>query len=472
MVTMLPTRTSAMTRTRPLARSLARTAAVAALAGAAACGDILQTEPVTSLPQDQMITDAATATASLNGAYDALQSGSYYGLSALLVGDLPADNTVWSGTFQYLGEMQTNRMQADNAEVTSLWTAIYSSVNRANLLIGTVPTVASIPANTRDDILGQAYFIRALGFHNLVKYWGAVPIPTKVTTGPDESKEYTRAPVTEVYTQVLKDLDSAQALTKNTANTRYATPMAARALRARVLFYRAGLAGNAGSQADYQAALDAANQVLAGRDTLVVPYASLFSAAGSNTSEDLLRISFNATETNGLSNYYLSVGRAEVAPSANLDAAYPTGDLRKAATVAPSGVAARPLNGVKWSARPGTEHIHVIRLAEVVLIKAEALARLNRLPEAVAQYNKVRLRAGLAPHALGTQVTTQGDVINQIELERRLELALEGDRWPDLNRLGKAVQVKGIQDRAGQVLFPIPLRDIRVSPKLTQNPGY
>jgi hypothetical protein len=114
----------------------------------------------------------------------------------------------------------------------------------------------------------------------------------------------------------------------------------------------------------------------------------------------------------------------------------------------------------------------VIRLAEVVLIKAEALARLNRLPEAVAQYNKVRLRAGLAPHALGTQVTTQGDVINQIELERRLELALEGDRWPDLNRLGKAVQVKGIQDRAGQVLFPIPLRDIRVSPKLTQNPGY
>jgi hypothetical protein len=451
MVTMIPTRTSAMTRTRPLARSLGRAAAVAALAGAAACGDILQTEPVTSLPQDQMIQDAATATASLNGAYDALQSGNYYGLSAQLVGDLPADNTVWSGTFQYLGEMQTNRMQADNAEVTSLWTAIYSSVNRANLLIGTVPTVASIPANTRDDILGQAYFIRALGFHNLVKYWGAVPIPTKVTTGPDESKEYTRAPVTEVYTQVLKDLDSAQALTKNTANTRYATPMAARALRARVLFYRAGLAG---------------------RDTLVVPYASLFSAAGSNTSEDLLRISFNATETNGLSNYYLSVGRAEVAPSANLDAAYPTGDLRKAATVAPSGVAARPLNGVKWSARPGTEHIHVIRLAEVVLIKAEALARLNRLPEAVAQYNKVRLRAGLAPHALGTQVTTQGDVINQIELERRLELALEGDRWPDLNRLGKAVQVKGIQDRAGQVLFPIPLRDIRVSPKLTQNPGY
>ncbi|MFO0095115.1 MAG: RagB/SusD family nutrient uptake outer membrane protein [Gemmatimonadaceae bacterium] len=461
-----------MTALTTRTRSLARLVALAAVAATTACDSILQTEPVTSLPQDQMIQDAATATASLNGAYDALQSGSYYGLSALLVGDLAADNTVWSGTFQYLGEMQTNRMQADNSEVTAFWTAIYSSVNRANLLIDVVPTVPTIPEATRADVMGQAYFIRALGFHNLVKYWGAVPIPTKVTTGPDESKNYVRTPVTEVYTQILKDLDSAQTLTRNTTNTRYATATAARALRARVLFYRAGLPGNGNSQADYQAALDAANAVLAGRDTLVVPYASLFSAAGNNTTEDIFRIAFNATETNGLSNYYLSVGRAEVAPSATLDAAYPAGDLRKAASVAPSGVASRPLNGVKWSARPGTEHIHVIRLAEVVLIKAEALARLNRLPEAVAQYNKVRIRAGLAPHALGTQVTTQADVINQIELERRLELALEGDRWPDLFRLGKVILVKGIQVRPGQALFPIPIRDVRVSPQLTQNPGY
>ncbi|MCZ8206181.1 RagB/SusD family nutrient uptake outer membrane protein [Gemmatimonas sp.] len=461
-----------MTSLKTRTRSLARLAALAAVVATTACDGILQTEPVTSLPQDLMIQDAATATASLNGVYDALQSGSYYGLTAKLVGDLAADNTVWSGTFQFLGEMQTNRMQADNQEVTAFWTAIYSSVNRANLIIDKVPTVSAIPEPTRSDVMGQAYFIRALGFHNLVKYWGPVPIPTKVTTGPDESKSYVRTPVNDVYTQVLKDLDSAQTLTRNTTNTRFATPTAARALRARVLFYRAGLPGNANSQADYQAALDVANQVLAGRDTLVVPYADLFSALGSNTTEDIFRVAFNATESNGLSNYYLSVGRAEVAPSAGLDAAYPAGDIRRTVTVRPSGVAARPLNGTKWSARPGTEHVHVIRLAEVVLIKAEALARLNRLPEAVAQYNKVRVRAGLAPHTFGTQVTTQAEVISQIELERRLELALEGDRWPDLVRLGRVIQVKGIQDRAGQALFPLPIRDLRVSPLLTQNPGY
>lgn len=451
-------------------RSILRaSAACALLAGATACNDILQTEPVTSIPGDQLVTDAATATATLNGVYDGLQGGSYYGLSAYLVGDLAADNAIWTGTFQYLGEMQTNRMQADNAEITGYWTALYLTINRANVVINAVPTVASIPQTTKDDLTGQAYFLRALSFHNLVKGWGAVPIPTKPVDGPAEAQAYTRAPVAEVYTQILKDLDSAQTLIKQTASTRYATVTAARALRARVLFYRAGVTN---SSADYQAALDAANTVLAGRDTLTVPYANLFDAVGTNTAEDLFRVSFTATETNGISNYYLRVGRGEAAPSQNLADAYSATDARRAYNIRSTGVAARPLDGGKFSARPGTEHVHVIRLAEVVLIKAEALARLNRLPEAVAEYNKVRIRAGLATHTLGTQVTTQQQVIDQIELERRLELAFEGDRWPDLVRLGKAVAVKGIQDRQGQVLFPIPLRDTRTSPGLTQNPGY
>jgi len=439
---------------------------------ATACDDILQTEPVTSLPQDQLIVDAATATAALNGAYDGLQSGSYYGLSLLLMGDLTADNTVWTGTFQYLGDVTTNRIQADNPEVTGMWTAIYQQIDRDNVILQRTPAVASIPAAVRNDVMGQAYFMRALGFHNLVKFWGAVPLPLKPVVAPEDAQAYTRTPVNDVYTQILKDLDSAAALTQNSTNLRYATVNAARALRARVLFYRAGLPGNAGSQADYQSALDLANQVLTGRDTLVVPYADLFTAAGTNTTEDIFRVAYNVTETNSISNYYLQVGRAEVSPSTNIDGAYPAGDLRKAWSIRPSGNAGRPLNGNKYAARPGTEHVHVIRLAEVVLIKAEALARLNRLPEAVAQYNKVRVRAGIPKHTLGTEVTTQAQVLAHIEFERRLELAFEGDRWPDLNRLGRAVAVKAIADRPGQALLPIPLRDVRTSPGLTQNPGY
>ncbi len=106
----------------------------------------------------------------------------------------------------------------------------------------------------------------------------------------------------------------------------------------------------------------------------------------------------------------------------------------------------------------------MIRYAEVILNKAEALARLNRLAEAVTEYNAIRVRAGLKPHVLGTDVTSQTDVLNAIWNERRLELALEGDRWPDLVRTGRAMIVLGLPpDRAFQQLYPIPSRELIVS---------
>ena len=104
-------------------RYLTPAALLAALA-LGGCDKVLETEPTTSLSAESMITDAATAQAALNGAYSALQSTSYYGLDLLMLGDLPADNAVWTGTFQFLGEIGTNRIQADNAEVTALWSQI------------------------------------------------------------------------------------------------------------------------------------------------------------------------------------------------------------------------------------------------------------------------------------------------------------------------------------------------------------
>jgi starch-binding outer membrane protein, SusD/RagB family len=445
---------------------------MALLFAAAGCDSALQTEPVTSLPAEQQIVDAATARASLNGAYSALQSASYYGLDLQMLGDLPADNATWSGTFQFLNDIGTNEIKADNTEITAFWGQLYRQINRVNVIIDRVPQIASVTPALRDSILGQAYFMRALDYHNLVKFWGGVPMPLVPAADPSEASAYTRATVAEVYTQILADLDKAQTLVVSSTNTRTVTPMAVRAIRARVLFYRASALGGATSAADYAAALTEAEAVLAGRDVLTEPYANLFAATGANTTEDIFRIIyFGSVETNSLGNYYLQAGRHELTPTTNLEAAYPTNDLRKAWNIGPSGSATRPLDGRKYRSRPGTEHVHVIRLAEVMLIKAEILARQNNLPGAITEYNKVRTRAGLASHVLGVDVVTQADVISAIERERRLELAYEGDRWPDLVRLGRAAAVKPLA-RPGFVLFPIPLRDMNTSPGLTQNPDY
>jgi hypothetical protein len=204
--------------------------------------------------------------------------------------------------------------------------------------------------------------------------------------------------------------------------------------------------------------------------SLAPQFENLFTDEGTDTPEDIFRVSFTATEFNEVGYYYLFDGRWEVAPTANLYAAYSAGDRRRDITLGKDG---SDYEGRKYPTTIGAEDVHDIRFAEVLLIKAEALARLNRLPEAVAEYNKVRVRAGLAPHVLGTDVTTQADVLNAIWNERRLELALEGDRWPDLIRTGRAMTVLGLpSNRAFQLLYPIPSRELIVSPALTQNPGY
>lgn len=452
-------------------RRAATAAALATCVTVAGCSDSLNTEPASSLSADGAIHDAATAQAALNGAYNALQSTNYYGLYMQVLGDLPADNAYWTGTFQYISDVSSNRMTADNSAATDMWTAIYRQIDRDNVILQKVPGVAGLTDAAKNDILGQAYFLRALSFHNLVKFYGEVPTPLTPVNSPADAAAYTRSSIAAVYTQVLADLDKAAQLISNTTNTRYGSQTAVKALRARVLFYRAATTG-ASAAADYQAALDAANSVLTGRDTLTVPYADLFSTTGTNTTEDIFRVSFITSQSNSLGNWFIATGRGEVSPTQDLVNAYTAADVRKTWSVRSTGNTNHPLEGRKYSTTAGTEHVHVIRLAELVLMKAEILARQGNLAAAVAEYNKVRLRAGLAKHTLGTEVKTADDVLAAVIAERRLELALEGDRWHDLNRLGTAAAVKGFTNRSYQARFPIPLRDINTSPSLTQNPGY
>jgi tetratricopeptide (TPR) repeat protein len=432
----------------------------ALLVAAAGCDSALTTDPVDRVPAENAIVDAATARAALVGAYDALQSLSYYGRTFEVLGDLSADNAEHVGTFQYLGQVDRNQLQADNTAVTNTWIAIYEAVARVNLILQKVPNVPGLTDAQKNQILGEAHFLRALHYHNLAKFWGDVPMPLEPLDSPAEAAKLTRTAKAQVYTQVLSDLTQAEQLMTTAKQARQGSLGAVRALRARVLLYNE----------NYQGALDAANAVQAMGYSLAPLFENLFTSEGTDTPEDIFRVSFTATEYNEMGYYYLFDGRWEVAPTADLYAAYNATDKRRNLTVGKDG---SDYEGTKFPTTIGAEDLHVIRFGEVLLIKAEALSRLGRLAEAVTEYNKIRVRAGLAPHALGTNVTTQADVLNAVYAERRLELALEGDRFPDLVRTGRAMTVLGLPaNRAFQLLYPIPSREMIVSSGLTQNPGY
>jgi len=445
-------------RTRLDASSLWLVAALV-LAG---CHDFLNLDPPTELPNDRAITTVSGARAALAGAYAAMQSGSYYGGDYLNYNDLYSDNALHTGTFTDYADAGANNLRADNEAIRGIWDAIYDAIKRDNLLIQKVPGVPNLDPVERDQILGEAYCLRALHYHNLVRVFGGVPLRLIPVTDPSEAGSITRSTVTEVYARIVSDLQQAEALMTSAGGGDQCSADGARALLARVYLY----------QQDYANALAKADEVVAAGYTLTPVYSDLFGAEGIATSEDIFKLTFTAVQFTLIGYYWNSFdvgGRHELAPEPNLVAAYDPTDLRFAwnITITPAG---DDTSGTKWPTPIGAEDFHVVRFAEVLLIKAEALAQQGGLDSAVATYNLIRQRAGLGDHVLGVDVTTQQQVLDAIDLERRLEFAEEGERFPDLVRTGRAIAVLGIQPF--QLLFPIPAAEIDVAPQIIQNPGY
>jgi starch-binding outer membrane protein, SusD/RagB family len=453
---------------------------VTLLAAASACESALEIDPTDAVPEEAAIVDAGSARAAVRGIYDALQSTDYYAAFLPIWGDLSADNTQRRGTFTYWREADQHRLATNNGQVEGAWDAIYETINRANVVIAKVLSVPGLSDSEKNQMVGEAHFIRALGYHDLVKLWGAVPIKTTPITNISEASQITRASVGEVYTQILDDLRQAEALMTSQGETRSASIGAVRALRARVLLYQASRGPTGMNTQDWEAVLTAADAVLAMGYSLAPEYSELFHAVGANTPEDIFRIRFIAEDAYWVGYYYHTKplgGRIEAGPTTSVRSAYEAGDARRTWSIKtdPSGT----FYVSKFPTPIGAEHPHVIRLAEVILIRAEALAKLNRLPEAVTEYNRLRTRAKVTPHVFGVNVTDQASVLTAIDRERRLELAFEGDRWPDLVRSDRAVAVEGLTaETAYQVLYPIPQNEIDVTrgsdgqARLTQNPGY
>jgi starch-binding outer membrane protein, SusD/RagB family len=364
-------------------------------------------------------------------------------------------------------------------------------------------------------LYGEVYFLRAYYYFHLVRFFGDVPLFTDKRLGLTESKTLQRSAKADVYKQIEADLNSAIAVLPITNIEKgRVTKYAAQALLGKVLLY----------QNKFDAAAAMLENVVNGPFSLQANFGNMFLESGENGTESIFEIQYSNTSpyynwggvTRGQGNHSVqqcgirglngsnampyAAGWSTNLPTANLANAYTAGDIRKPVTVLdieayknanPSfnityQVAPFKNTGLynqKYLPRKGEtsgqvelnylNNFRTIRYAEVLLMAAEANNRATSVNDTKAQLylNRVRRRA-FAVNDASKDIASTGTTLRQtIWDERRLELAMEGDRFFDLVRTGQAAaKITGFV--AGKhELFPIPQTEVDIS-GLKQNPGY
>lgn len=434
------------------------------------------------------------------------------------IGDIASDNSVSGGenASDVLGLQQIDdyTYTSNNDYLTEIWSSSYEGINRANYLTQFKeknPAGDAVVFAGKDALYGEVYFLRAYYYFNLVKFFGDVPLFTDKRLAITDSRTLKRSPKVEVYTQIELDLKNAIAVLPPTpAQPGRVTKYAAQALLGKVLLY----------EGKFDEAAAMLENVVNGPYTLVSNFGNIFLQSGENGPESVFEIQYSnaypywnwGAATRGQGNYSVqqcgirglngsspyAAGWSTNLPTQELRNAYSAGDQRKDVTtldieayktdnpqfnityqVAPYKNTG--LYNQKYLPRKGetsgqpelnyTNNFRTIRYAGVLLMAAEANNRSTTPDDTKAQtyLNKVRRRA------FGDQlhdITATGTALRQaIWDERRLELAMEGDRFFDLVRTGQAAtKIKGFLVGKNE-LFPIPQKEVSIS-GITQNPGY
>lgn len=438
------------------------------LPGLFSCHKFLDQQPVDYVSDQVTIVDAASAQTAVRGIYRKLSSDSYYGSLFQSFGYLSGDNVQWTGSQSIIQQFITHDLKSDNGNLESVWTGIYSTINLANHVIAKVPDVkdASLSQALSNQLTGEAYFIRALAYFDLVRTWGGVPIVLTPTLTSKDKDTVGRSSAAQVYAQVLSDLNTAESLLSapSTQNPVRANKETVQALKARYYVYQGQW-----TEAENYASLvigDVKNY------SLLKPYSSFFSPASAiATKESVFELSYSATYTNAHRGYWqppANGGTRQWAPSDAFISLVndPAIGGNRSALVAKTS--AGLWYGNLYYRSPATDPAYIIRIAELYLIRAEARAQQDHLADALSDLDSVRSRAGLPP----STAAAKEDILLAIENERRIEFAFEPHRWFDLVRTGRAAAVLGVTDPRKYV-FPLPVAEVNLSKgNLPQNDGY
>lgn len=427
------------------------------------CDKFIEVNPQDSIDDATAVVDETSANNAIRGVYRALAADNYYGLSFQSIGYLSGDNVQWTGSQSIVQQFIDHNVRADNATVASIWTGIYTTINRANTVLARVPAITEtgFTEAERNQLLGEAYFIRALAYFDLARTWGGVQIVLTPTQSVEEKAGISRSSLEETYAQVLRDLDAAEPLLPETTNRYRATRKTVWALKARYYLY----------QRDWTNAEAYATKLIADNQyRLLKPYNAWFANNVVATEESVLELAYSPTTTNGHRGQWqppANAGTRQWAPNSTLVTLLNTPSTGGGRSALIAKTAAGLWYGNLYYRSPATDPAYLFRIAEAYLIRAEARAQQDKITDGLADLNAVRDRAGLTPDAS----TTKEDLLLAIENERRLEFALEPHRWFDLVRTGRADEVLNVTDPNRYVL-PIPAGELLVDRALTQNQGY
>lgn len=426
------------------------------------CNKFLDVQPKASISGENIIIDETSANAALNGVYSALRT--YYSVDFQSIAYLSGDNIQWTGSQSQVQEFINHQVNAENATITSTWKGIYVAINRANQVIKNVEELGNdvIAESVRNRIAGEAHFIRALAYFDLVRTWGGVPLITQPTLEATDNTGIPRSTSEETYAQVLADLELAEQLLPETTNRFQATRKTVWALKARYYLYNK----------NWQEAENYATRLINDHANyeLLKPYHAFFADGITGTRESVFELFYNANELNphrGQWQPQQNGGTIQWAPNntfVNLVNDSAIGGSRNALVAKDNQ---NRWYGNLYYRSPATDPTYVIRIAELYLIRAEARAALGLLEEGQTDLNAVRNRAGIV-NAATASVT---DLLLAVENERRLEFGLEAHRWFDLVRTNRAAVVLNITD-PNKFLMPLPAEQLLVDGALKQNPGY
>ena len=477
------------------------------------CESQLEEKPIGLITQDQINTEptAASITSAVDASYQLLSStlniiGEWdwtggrvlrndFILQDMAAGDMqkkwnPDGDQVW------MDEVAGFSFTSINGAFNGLWSYDYEGISRVNQAISTlenqdVLSATDLDTSVRDRLLGEAYFLRAFYYLDLLNNFGGVPLLTEPLQSFEEAYSVaTRRDETEVLEVIKTDLQRAADLLPPQKYSSESEPWrasfgAAKALQAKVAL----------REENWTTAIENINELDAYQFYALNPhYFDAFNVTDEYEESEVIfaydhRQEVNPSEGNGLG---ALMGWGFVAPTADFIAAFTNGDPRLGYTIDTVAQQANKLLGSTDGRYKGNEDSPgnrvFIRYADVLLWKAEALIELGRVEEGLEIIDRIRERARHTPMLDGSEPPaealpnyaglglSQQEALDALRHERRVELGFESHRFNDLKRWKIAEEVLtrlGKNFRDENYLYPIPQGEIdRSGGQIEQNPGY